>query len=53
MEGDDSWVEEEGELEGRHGFELAHCVGTAVGGFVAGFEGATFGEAEYIHAEFF
>lgn len=28
-------------------------MGAAVGGFVACFEGAGFGEAEYVHAEFF
>ena len=53
VEGEDPWVEEEGKLGGGHGFQLAHCVGAAVGGFVACFEGAGFGEAEYVHAEFF
>ena len=36
MEREDAWVEEEGEFEGAHGFEHAHGVRAAVGGFGAG-----------------
>ena len=53
MDRDDAWVEQQGELEGRGGFQETHGVSSAVGGLVAGFEGATFVKTEDVHAEFF
>ena len=53
MEREDTGIEEERELEGRHRFELAHCVGATIGRLVAGFEGSRLYETEDVHAEFF
>lgn len=39
VEGDDAGVEEQTEFEWRGGFEQTHCMGAAVGGFGAGWEG--------------
>lgn len=51
VQGYDARVEEEGEFERGGGFDEAHAVGAAVRGFVAGFEGARFQQAERVHGE--
>ena len=50
---DDARVEVQGDFQRGGGFEEAHGVGAAVGGFGAGFEGAGFEQTEGVHAELF